>query len=90
MYNKKTIRKIYKLVQEELYKDIYNTSKYKEISNKYDIQEELLKNCIGEDDFEIYEKCVEYNSELSWLDTEEAFIKGFSMGIQLVIDSLKQ
>lgn len=90
MCSKKTIRTLYELIEEELYKEIYNSSKYKEISNRYNIQEELLKNCTREDEFEIYEQCVECNNELNWLYTEEAFLKGFSMAIQLFMDSLKK
>ena len=90
MNNKKSIRKLYELIQEELYEEIYDTNDYKEISNRLNIQEELLKNSIRKDEFKIYEECVKCNTEMNWLDTEESFVKGFTMGFQFFIDTFNK
>lgn len=83
------IRKLYKLVEEDVQKTIYCTDKYKEISNRRNIQEQLLEISVDESTFEVFEDYIDCENEMSILDVEESFVYGFSLAIRLMLDSLK-
>lgn len=89
MNNKKSIRKLYELVQEDISKEIITTRKYKEASSKSSKCGELLETSIGRSEFKIFEDFLDCESEILFLETEEAFVKGFSMAVQLFTESLK-
>lgn len=89
MSDKKSIRDLYNYVQDELDEYIVNSSKYKEISKRYDEKENLLKKMIGKEEFAIFEDFVDIYTELIGLEAEENFVKGFSLANRYRDESIK-
>lgn len=89
MSDKKSIRDLYNYVQDELDEYIVNSSKYKEISKRYDEKENLLKKMIGKEEVAIFEDFVDIYTELIGLEAEENFVKGFSLANRYRDESIK-
>ena len=49
--------------------------------------EELIRNTIRKEDYELFESFVDVYSEILDLQTEEGFVKGFSLANKLRDDS---
>lgn len=89
MNNKKTIQKLYESLQEDLDKITSSSDEYKSLSEKLFKQYDLLTASLNPTDSEILEKYIETENELNTFEVSESFIQGFSLAIQLFIDSLK-
>ena len=77
--DKQTIRKLYNLLQKKLNDELISTDKYKEISGRCDIADEILKNSLTREEYSLYEDVMNIYSELMDFETEEGFVKGFSI-----------
>ena len=89
MNNKKTIQKLYESLQENLGKITSSSDEYKSLSEKLFKQYDLLTISLNPTDSEILEKYIKTENELNAFEVSESFIQGFSLAIQLFIDSLK-
>lgn len=89
MKNKKAVRKLYSSIEEEFSKEFVSLESYKEVAARRNKKEDVLKNSVSEEDFELIEEFVEIKNEITSLEVEEAFIKGFSIAYQLLIDSIR-
>lgn len=89
MKDKKSIRKLYSAIEEQFSKEFISLESYKEIAKRRNKKEDIVKNCVSEDDFEVIQEYIEVKNEMTSLEVEEAFIKGFSMAYQLFIDSIR-
>ena len=86
--DKQTIRKLYNLLQKKLNEEITSTDRYKEISGRCDIADEILKNSLTREEYSLYEDVMNIYSELMDFETEEGFVKGFSIANELRDESL--
>lgn len=89
MRDKKAIRRLYSSLEEEFSQEFISLESYKEIAARRNKKEDVLKNCVSQEDFELVQEFVEIKNEITSLEVEEAFIKGFSTACQLFIDSLR-
>lgn len=90
MRDKEEIRKLYNLLQEDLSKEIFETDKYKEILGRCDIADEILKNSLTREEYSLYEDIMNVYAELMDFETEEGFVKGFSIANKLRDESLER
>lgn len=88
--DKQTIRELYNLLQKNLNEEIISTDKYKEISGRCDIADEILKNSLTKEEYSLYEDIMNIYSELMDFETEEGFVKGFSMANELRDESIER
>ena len=88
--DKQTIRKLYNLLQKKLNDEITSTDKYKEIAGRCDIADEILKNSLTKEEYFLYEDVMNIYSELMDFETEEGFVKGFSIANKLRDESLER
>ena len=88
--DKQTIKELYNLLQKKLNEELINTDKYKEISGRYDIADEILKNSLTKEEYSLYEDVMNIYSELMDFETEEGFVKGFSIANKLRDESLER
>ena len=51
--DKQTIRELYNLLQKNLNEEIISTDKYKEISGRCDIADEILKNSLTKEEYSL-------------------------------------
>ena len=86
--DKQTIRELYNLIQKKLSEEISSTDRYKEISGRCDIADEILKNSLTKEEYSLYEDIMNIYSELMDFETEEGFVKGFSMANELRDESI--
>ena len=88
--DKQTIRELYNILQKKLNEELINTDKYKEISGRCDIADEILKNSLTKEEYSLYEDVMNIYSELMDLETEEGFVEGFSIANKLRDESLER
>lgn len=89
MKDRKSVKKLYRYVQEEFNKELVHSKEYKEILKRRVEKEELLENCISGDVYKMFQEYIEVQNEMESFDLQEAFIKGFTIAYQLFIDSIK-
>lgn len=88
--DKQTIRELYNILQKKLNDELISTDKYKEISGRCDIADEILKNSLIKEEYSLYEDVMNIYSELMDFETEEGFVKGFSIANKLRDESLER
>lgn len=88
--DKKEINKLYDMIQFKLSDEIIKDDKYKEIQGRYSIANEILQNSLTKDEFSLYEDVMDIYAELMDFETEQGFIKGFSMANKLRDESLEK
>lgn len=86
--NRETIRRLFLAFEDEFYKSLDDSVDYNEISNRLNLKEELFKNCVNEDIYDLYNEVSEIQSELNAFYIEEAFIIGFKTAYDLYRDSI--
>lgn len=88
MVDKKSVRKLFKAIEEQFNFDLVEVDKYKEVVNRRKNKSDLIENSISKQDFDLLQEYLEIENEASSIEMEEAFVKGFSTAYQLLIDSL--
>ena len=83
MVDKKSVRELFKALEEQFNFDLVALDKYKEVK-----QSEIIENELSKQDFDLVQEYLELDNEVSSVEMEEAFVKGFSTAYQLLIDSL--
>lgn len=88
MKNKKSIRELYRLIQEDFTREITKTNKYKNASKKsYDLYNQV-KNTMTNEEYDLFGDFVDSYTDQMVIEIEEYFVKGFSMANKLRDDSL--
>lgn len=87
--DKKAVRELYKGIEEILSKELVKNDKYKEIVNRRSAKEDEIKSDVSKSEFDLIQEYIEIENEASAAEMEEAFVKGFTMAFQLLIDSLR-
>lgn len=88
--DKKEINKLYDMIQLKLSDEILKEDKYKEIQGRCSIANEILQNSLTQDEFSLYEDAMDIYAELMDFETEQGFIKGFTMANKLRDESLER
>ncbi len=88
MVDKKSVRELFKAIEEQFNFDLVEVDKYKEVVNRKRNKSDLIENSISKQDFDLLQEYLEIENEASSIEMEEAFVKGFSTAYQLLIDSL--
>lgn len=89
MKDKEEIRKLYLAIEEEFNTELVKLVSYKEIVNRRNTTEELLNNCLNENEYKIFDEYISIESEMESFEMQQAFIKGFVIAYKLLIDSLR-
>ena len=88
MKNKKSIRELYCLIQEDFTREIIKTDKYKNASEKsYDLYNKV-KNTMTDEEYDLFGDFVDSYTDQMVIEIEEYFVKGFSMANKFRDDSL--
>lgn len=88
MVDKKSVRELFKAIEEQFNFDLVELDRYKEVVNRRKNKSDLIKNSISKQDFDLLQEYIEIENEASSIEMEEAFVRGFSTAYQLLIDSL--
>lgn len=88
MKNKETIRQIYNLIQEDFNREIVSKNEYKNVSKKSDDLLEELRKTITDKEYDILGDFIDSYIELAVIESEEYFVKGFSIANKLRDESL--
>lgn len=88
MVDKKSVRELFKAIEEQFNFDLVELDRYKEVVNRRRNKSDLIENSISKQDFDLLQEYLEIENEASSIEMEEAFVKGFSTAYQLLIDSL--
>lgn len=90
MFNKSEIEKIYETVICEHDTTLIDSLEYQSIRRKCDSKEDKLKELIGKGKFRKFEEFMEDYCELSELENEYYFTKGFSIANKLRDEALSK
>ena len=88
MKNKETIRQLYNLIQEDFNRKIVSKNEYKNVSKKSDDLLEELRKTITDKEYDILGDFIDSYTELAVIESEEYFVKGFSIANKLRDESL--
>lgn len=88
MVDKKSVRELFKAIEEQFNFDIVELDRYKEVVNRRRNKSDLIENSVSKQDFDLIQEYLEIENEASSIEMEEAFVRGFSTAYQLLIDSL--
>ena len=88
MVDKKSVRELFKAIEEKFNFDLVETDKYKDVVNRRRSKSNLIENSVSKQDFDLIQEYLEIENEASSIEMEEAFVRGFSTAYQLLIDSL--
>ena len=87
MVDKKSVRELFKAIEEQFNFDLVELDRYKEVVNRRN-KSDLIESSVSKQDFDLIQEYFEIENEASSIEIEEAFVKGFSTAYQLLIDSL--
>lgn len=88
MVDKKSVRELFKAIEEQFNFDLVELDRYKEVVNRRRNKSDLIENSVSKQDFDLIQEYLEIENEASSIEMEEAFVRGFSTEYQLLIDSL--
>jgi len=88
MVDKKSVRELFKAIEEQFNFDLVELDRYKEVVNRRRDKSNLIENSVSKQDFDLIQEYLEIENEATSIEMEEAFVKGFSTAYQLLIDSL--
>ena len=88
MVDKKSVRELFKAMEEQFNFDLVELDRYKEVTGRKKKQSEIIENELSKQDFDLVQEYLELDNEVSSVEMEDAFVKGFSTAYQLLIDSL--
>lgn len=88
MVDKKSVRELFKAIEEQFNFDLVELDRYKEVVNRRRDKSNLIENSVSKQDFDLIQEYLEIENEATSIEIEEAFVKGFSTAYQLLIDSL--
>lgn len=89
MVDKKVIRELFRAVEEKFNFELVKCEKYKEVVKRRRNKADFIEKNISEEDFELLQEYIEIENEVTAIELEEAFVKGFSTAVQLIRESLQ-
>ena len=88
MVDKKSVRELFKAIEEQFNFDLVELDRYKEVVNRRRNKSDFIENSVSKQYFDLIQEYLEIENEASSIEIEEAFVRGFSTAYQLLIDSL--
>ena len=89
MVGKKSVRELVKGIEESFNFELVENGKYKEATNRRKNKIDAIQNSVSKQDFDLLQEYIEIENEVSSIEMEEVFVKGFSVAMQLIVDSLQ-
>ena len=90
MMKNKTIRKVFLGIENELYKSIQNSGKYKELREESKIHEEMLIETFDYDQERLFDEVGSMIGESEAMYLEAGYIRGFKDANKLRDESLRK
>lgn len=87
--NKLKVEELYDSLQEKIVKDISEDEKLNSLWKEINEIDELLKNNISQEEYEIFDNYLSKEAELIDLERKKAFAYGYKLSNELMIDSLR-
>ena len=87
--NKLKVEELYDSLQEKIVKDISEDEKLNSLWKEINEIDELLKNTISKEDYDIFDNYLSKEVELIDLERKKAFTYGYKLSNELMIDSLR-
>lgn len=87
--NKIKIEDLYDNLQEKIVKDISEDEKLNSLWKEINELDELLKNTISKEDYEIFDDYLSKETEIIDLERKKAFTYGYKLSNELMFDSLR-
>lgn len=84
-----SIRDLYKMVEDQFNAELIKTDAYKEACTRRRQKRELVETCLSKEEYAILQEYLDVYNEVASVEMEEAFVKGFTLANQLLIDSLR-
>lgn len=84
------IEEIYDNMQEKIVKEIGKEPEFESLWNELNQLDELLRNNIVKDDYDIFDDYLSKEAELIDLERKKAFAYGYKLSNKLMIDSLRE
>ncbi len=89
MVDKKSVRELFKAIEESFNFELVENGRYKEATNRRKNKIDAIQNSVSKQDFDLLQEYIEIENEVSSIEMEEVFVKGFSVAMQLIVDSLQ-
>lgn len=87
--NKSKIEDLYDNLQETIVDDIENDDKIETLWNEINEIDELLKNTISKEDYQIFDEYLSKEADLIDLERKKAFAYGYNLSNKLMIESMR-
>lgn len=87
--NKLEIEELYDSLQEKIVQNISNDDSLNGLWKEINELDELLKNTISKEDYEIFAEYLSKEAELIDMERKKAFTYGYKLSNELMIDSLR-
>lgn len=84
------IEEIYDNMQEKIVKEIGKEREFESLWNELNQLDELLRNNMVKDDYDIFDDYLSKEAELINLERKKAFAYGYKLSNKLMIDSLRE
>ena len=84
------IEEIYYNMQEEIVKEIGKEPEFESLWNELNQLDELLRNNMVKDDYDIFDDYLSKEAELIDLERRKAFAYGYKLSNKLMVDSLRE
>ena len=88
--NKSKIEDLYDNLQEMIVDDIENDDKIDTLWNEINGIDELLKNTISKEDYQIFDEYLSKEAELIDLERKKAFAYGYNLSNKLMIEAMRE
>lgn len=88
--NKSKIEDLYDNLQETIVDDIENDDKIETLWNEINEIDELLKNTISQEDYQIFDEYLSKEADLIDLERKKAFAYGYNLSNKLMIESMRE
>ena len=89
MADKKSVRELFKGIEENFNFELAENGRYQEAVNRRRNKIDFIESSVSKQDFNLLQEYIEIENEVSAIELEEVFVKGFSIACQLIIDSLE-
>ena len=84
------IEEIYDNMQEEIVKERGKEPEFESLWNELNQLDELLRNNMVKDDYDIFDDYLSKEAELIDLERRKAFAYGYKLSNKLMVDSLRE
>ncbi len=88
--NKSKIEDLYDNLQETIVDDIENDDKIETLWNEINEIDELLKNTISKEDYQIFDEYLSKEADLIDLERKKAFAYGYNLSNKLMIEAMRE